>query len=415
MVSAGQSVKDRILQAIDADEVVDHLVKLIRFNSVVGQPTKCWEYVAQSMRGLGLRVELYEIEDWKAAPMVVGFWEGQQQRPTLMFEGHFDTDPVDPAQWTRNPFGGEIDNDLIYGRGAVDSKGCLAGMLGAIAALKRSGVELSGSLILASPSDSESRFRGGDLLVDAGVIDRTDWILSGEATNCETVDVAHSGLTVFKLTVKGKAAHPGQMDKGVNAVYEMAKVVTAFHERGVKFRHEPYPYFPDFPRVFIQGIRNTPRAFEVPDECALVFVVLSVPGQTPDMIREDLETFLAELRSADPQLKTELKVVPRGWYYWRPPAEALVDDPLVVAIQNATEAVTGHRPRPAGFYGVYTTGAAINSRINRGKVGLPPSTVTFGPGEFRVAHTPDEHVSIEQLTNAARIYALTAAELLGAR
>ena len=409
---AGDTEK-RVLEQITEQGVTELLAELVKRASVVGTPSQCPQFVASKLRDIGMRVETYSLEDFRTGTVVIGYLDGKNERPCLMLEGHWDTDPVDPSKWTRNPFGGEVADGYIYGRGVVDSKGSLAAEIAALEAIQKAGVKLNGSLSVLSIGDGEGGFRGGDLIVDAGVADRTDWVIAGEATNLETIDVAHSGMLLYKLDVIGKASHPAQPQHGINAIYKMNKVVAGLEQGRVKFRFQPYKYFPDFPRIHVNAIRTQPKGFEVPDQCSLLFYVLSVPGMTPESALEDIVQYLDELRKEDEELNYQLKVLPRSWYFWRAPSEVKADEPVVKALQKATKSVTNEEPRLAGFYGVYDTGAVLMTRASRGELFGRPAAVTFGPGEFRMAHAADERLATKQLVDCARIYALAALELVG--
>ncbi|MBI4284428.1 MAG: M20/M25/M40 family metallo-hydrolase [Chloroflexi bacterium] len=406
-----QGIVQRVLGHITEEGVTGLLAELIRRPSVAGTPSDCPVFVARKLQDLGLKVDTYSLEDFRSGTIVYGSLPGKKERPCLMFEGHWDTDPVDATKWTHPPFGGEVVDGYIYGRGTVDSKGALAAQLAAIEAIRKAGVRLNGSLSLLSIGDGEAGFRGGALMADAGIGLRTDWIISGEATSLKTVDVAHSGLIMFKLDVLGRASHPAQPQHGINAILQMGKVLGCLEQ--VKFRYQPYRYFPDFPRIHVNGIRTQIKSFEVPDECSLLFYVLSVPGMTPESALADIAAHLDGIKAVDKDFDYRLKVLPRAWYYWLPPTEAAPEEPVAKVLQSATRSVTGTEPSLAGFYGVYVTGAMLTAHTSPGELRGRPATVTFGPGEFRRAHTADECVSVKELTDAARIYALTALELLG--
>lgn len=408
-----EDIKEKVLKEIREEDVCDLLARLVRLNSVVGTASQCPQFIESKLRDIGMKVETYNLEDFRTGRVIIGYLEGSRNRPCLMFEGHWDTDSVDTSKWTCDPFGGTVSDGYIYGRGVVDSKGSLAAMISAIEAIKKSNTKLNGSLILLSIGDGESAFRGGDLVVDAGIADHVDWVISGEATNLETIDVAHSGLLVCKLDVIGKASHPAQPQHGISAIYKMSKILSGIERNEVKFRYEPYKYFPDFPRIHVNAIRTQPKGFEVPDECNIILQIFSVAGMTPQSILEDITHYLEELKKEDKELNYRLKVLPRGWYFWRPPGEVSPKEHVVTALQKATKSITGIELDLAGFYGVYDVGAVLMTRASRGELFGKPSSVTFGPGEFRMAHAANENLEIKQLVDCTKIYALAALELLG--
>ena len=157
MTSTAEDMAKRVLDQITEQGVTELLAQLVRFNSVVETRSDCPQFVAKKLRHIGMRVETYNLEDFPSGTVVIGYLDGKGERPSLMLDAHWDTDPVDPSQWTRNPFGGEVADGYIYGRGVVDSKGSLAAMIAAVEAIQKAGVKLNGSLSLLSIGDGEIR------------------------------------------------------------------------------------------------------------------------------------------------------------------------------------------------------------------------------------------------------------------
>ena len=119
---------------------------------------------------------------------------------------------------------------MLYGRGAVDSKGSHVAMLAGIEALVRSGEPRRGPIYFMSDSDGEDGFRGATLMADLGVIDRVGTVFSAEATGNHGIEIAYPGISTWKLTAVGRTAHPTEPEKGINAITKMAKLVHAVDE-----------------------------------------------------------------------------------------------------------------------------------------------------------------------------------------
>ncbi len=177
-----------VIDSITEDRCADLLTQLIRERSVVGEETTAHRWMADRLSEAGMRVDEYTVED-TPAPLVLGELAGGD-RPGVLFDGHFDTVFAVPGDWTRPPFGAERDGDLIYGRGAVDSKGSVAAMLAALDAIAASGTELAGPLFFMSDSDGERAFRGAALMSDLNVASRIGTIFSAEATSNERIEIA---------------------------------------------------------------------------------------------------------------------------------------------------------------------------------------------------------------------------------
>jgi len=141
----------KVIACIDSDALIGMTADLVRINSVWDPAAGTGEaqaamYVARWAESLGFEVQQDEVAPGR--PNVVVTWRAGAGRRTLMFEGHTDVvTPGDVSAWKYDPFGAEIVGRRMYGRGTNDTKGNLAAMLTAMAALKRSGVQLAGTIV----------------------------------------------------------------------------------------------------------------------------------------------------------------------------------------------------------------------------------------------------------------------------
>jgi succinyl-diaminopimelate desuccinylase len=393
-----------VTDSISEERCADLLTQLIRQPSVVGEDTNAHRWMADRLREAGMRVEEYTVEN-TPAPMLLGELAGGD-RPGVMFDGHFDTVFAVPADWTRSPWGAEREGDLIFGRGAVDSKGSVAAMLAALEAIAASGAELTGPLFFMSDSDGERAFRGAALLSDLKVAARIGTIFSAEATSNDRIEIAYPGISTWKITAIGRTAHPTEPERGVNAVEKMAKLVQAVEAGRLVFRTGTSSWFK--PRVTTNAIRTRPGGgWSIPATCDAVLSILSPIGVELNDVRDDIDAFLRELEAEDGDVRFERKLIPMGGgRLWLRPAEAAPDHPGVVALQAAVRALTGREAKVGPFNGGWVDGAEL-----MGPDGSP-ACLTFGPGDFERAHTVDESISVREVAEAARIYAHATLELL---
>ncbi|WP_367884651.1 M20/M25/M40 family metallo-hydrolase [Thermococcus sp. JCM 11816] len=156
---------------------------------------------------------------------VVAYLKGKG--PTVVLNGHMDTVHLSQG-WTRNPWGGELDGDRFYGLGSADMKGGLAALLSAF-------LELSGgfpknerpNVIFTAVSDEEGFSRGGSWeLIKSGRLDKADIVLVGEPTNEKLMLGARGGRFVIEVRTEGKKAHAARPYLGINAIEELAKLVS---------------------------------------------------------------------------------------------------------------------------------------------------------------------------------------------
>jgi acetylornithine deacetylase/succinyl-diaminopimelate desuccinylase-like protein len=393
-----------VIDSITEDRCADLLTQLIRERSVVGEETTAHRWMADRLSEARMRVDEYTVEN-TPAPLVLGELAGGD-RPGVLFDGHFDTVFAVPGDWTRSPFGAEREGDLIYGRGAVDSKGSVAAMLAALEAIAASGTELAGPLFFMSDSDGERAFRGAALMSDLNVASRIGTIFSAEATSNERIEIAYPGISTWKITAIGRTAHPTEPERGVNAVAKMAKLVQAVEDGRLALRRGTSPWFE--PRVTTNAIRTRPGGgWSIPATCDAVLSILSPIGVELNDVRDDIDAFLRALEGDDGDVRFERKLIPMGGgRLWLRPAEADRNHPGVVALSAAVLAVAGRDAKVGAFNGGWVDGAEL-----MGDDGSP-ACLTFGPGDFERAHAVDEAISVREVAEAARIYAHATLELL---
>jgi acetylornithine deacetylase/succinyl-diaminopimelate desuccinylase-like protein len=398
--TATTSVIDRISE----ERCAELLTQLIRERSVVGEETTAHRWMADRLRDAGMRVDEYTVEN-TPAPLVLGELAGGD-RPGVLFDGHFDTVFAVPGDWTRAPFGAEREGDMIFGRGAVDSKGSVAAMLAALEAIAASGTELAGPLFFMSDSDGERAFRGAALMSDLKVASRIGTIFSAEATSNERIEIAYPGISAWKITAIGRTAHPTEPERGVNAVAKMAKLVQAVEDGQLVLRRGTSPWFE--PRVTTNAIRTQPGGgWSIPATCDAVLSILSPIGVELNDVRDDIDAFLRVLEADDGDVRFERKLIPMGGgRLWLRPAEADPNHPGVVALRAAVRSLTGRDAQVGPFNGGWVDGAELMGADGS------PACLVFGPGDFERAHAVDESISVREVAEAARIYAHATLELL---
>jgi acetylornithine deacetylase/succinyl-diaminopimelate desuccinylase-like protein len=212
------------LDAVRVERCEQLLSELVSIPSVVGDSTRAHLWVTQRLRDLGMTVSHYAVEGRKA-PLVLGVLEGDGDGPGVLFDAHFDTVHARPDDWSSDPWGAKVVDGVLYGRGAVDSKGTHVAMLAALEALVASGAQRNGPVYFMSDSDGEDGFRGAVLLADLGVTERVGTVFSAEATSNTGIEIAYPGISTWKVTAVGRTAHPTEPEKGVNAITKIAMLL----------------------------------------------------------------------------------------------------------------------------------------------------------------------------------------------
>jgi acetylornithine deacetylase/succinyl-diaminopimelate desuccinylase-like protein len=392
------------------DERCEELLsEIVRIRSVNGEDTTAHLWMTRRLSDLGMRVETYAVEGRKV-PLVLGVLEGDGDKPGVLFDGHFDTVHARPSDWSRDPWGAQVEDGVLYGRGAVDSKGSMVAMLVAIEAIVASGARRRGPIYFMSDSDGEDGFRGATLMDDLGVIGRVGTVFSAEATSNRRIEIAYPGISTWKVTAIGRTAHPTEPERGINAITKMAKLVEAVAQGRLELPAGDSQWFE--PRVTTNAIRTLPGGgWAIPARCDVVLSILTPPGATLEQVRDAIDAFLRTLEREDGEVRFERKVLPMGaGRLWLRPGQVDPEHEGVRALQGAVRDVTGSEAVVRQFNGGWVDAAELMRTDARGFGS--PAAITFGPGDFELAHAVDEHIAIAEVAEAAEVYAKATLELL---
>jgi acetylornithine deacetylase/succinyl-diaminopimelate desuccinylase-like protein len=219
------------------DEVTELLQELIRIDTTnpPGNETAAAEVLQAYLEDSGAEVELYARIPERAN--LVARIPGRGDGPTLLLLSHTDVVLADAAEWTADPFGGELRSGEIWGRGALDMKGQVAASAVAIASLAREGFEPAGDLIFAATADEEVGAGFGaqwlcethpdavrcDYLINEGSGERLE--LGGNPFYM--CSVAEKMSAPFRLRVRGRSGHASMPGIADNALVKTAPLITA--------------------------------------------------------------------------------------------------------------------------------------------------------------------------------------------
>ncbi len=398
----------RILDHINPDEVVAWTQELVRIPSVyrpqkgeAEEPAARW--VAARFKEIGLETTWEEVEPGR--PNVIGVYHGVDEGKTLMFEGHTDVvTEGDVSQWTHDPFGAEIVDGRIYGRGANDMKGGLVAAICATKAIVESGIRLKGNILIGALVDEEGLMKGVKHFVRQGWAENVD-----AAIICEPEDnrlcIAQKGVMWVRVTATGKMAHGCMPLTGVNPIYPMGAFLVELQklEAAEIARHGNDPFLGQTsitPTIIQSPVGGEPQNNVMPARCQAVLDVRLIPGQSPEDIEAGIRTICERLESETNPLHFEVEVIET-----RPPTSTPREEPIVVILDQAWRDLTGREPVYGGVPGS-TDGTILYSWA-----GVP--IVTCGPGDVEIPHHVDEYQDIDQLVEATRLYALTALRYLG--
>ena len=328
----------------------------------------------------------------------------------LMLNGHIDTKPPgDLSEWETGPFDPVIREGRLYGLGSADMKGAVAAMVYAGGAIAEAGGPPNGTLRIVLTADEEAGSRFGARFLAGRPELAADAVLVGEATSMQTpwsyIAVASRGIACFRVSVRGTQMHSSLSDQvpSVNASVKLAQVLARM-AADFKPQYPRDPALPGGPTVNLGVTMSGGVYFGIyPGHAEFGMDIRTVPGMTQAGLLADLTSFIQKLQREDPELDVSVEPVPD--LDWLPPSSIDPGHPLVAATKSAAQDVL-QREVPLKTMPAFTDGSYWSLA---GAACIP----AFGPGTLLVAHRPNENVAVDELTEAARIYALTALRYLG--
>jgi len=327
--------------------------------------------------------------------------KGKKKGPRVLFDGHMDTVPVpDPSVWKHDPFGAEIVNGRIYGRGTSDMKGAIAGMLsGAAFFLRDTDRNFAGEIYISGVVHEEC-FEGVAAREISKYV-RPDYVIIGEASQCN-VKIGQRGRGEIVVETFGKPAHSSNPEKGINAVYKMSEIVN-------NIKKMPPVEHPFLGKGILEltDIKSMPYpgASVVPYYCRATYDRRLLKGETKAGVLRPIKEMIKEMKKNDPHLKAKVSFAKGkekcytgeeigderffpGWLYDS-------GEDYIQAIVKELQA-RGWKPEITKY------NFCTNGSHYAGEAGI--KAVGMGPSRENLAHTVDEYVEVSQLTKAADCY-----------
>ena len=417
------SVEDTLLRAVEeiADEAVSFAAEMVRIPTV-NPPGEAYDHCARVIgerlsRG-GFEVEYLDAEGspehTAAHPRVnvVGARAGSGGGALLHLNGHFDVVPAG-AGWTVDPFGGDVVDGKLYGRGSCDMKAGIAAAVYAAEAIRRAGVTLPGTIEISGTVDEESGgFAGVAWLAEHGRVakGRTDYVIIPEPLNVDRICIGHRGVYWFEVIVHGRIAHGSMPFLGVSAIEHMGNVLEAFRNElmpALGARETSMPVVPPGARratlnvnTIIGGQANeTVQSPCVADRCRAVFDRRFLIEEGFEATRDEVVRLLARTAERFPDLRYELNDLMVVH-----PVEAPRGSALVASLQRNIQSVLGREAPLIASPGTY-------DQKHFARIAGVEDCVAYGPGILELAHQPDEWCGVEDIVNATKVLALTALDL----
>lgn len=404
----------------DVDDVAADVIRLaseligIRSDNPPGNELAVAEHLIGRMEALGLTGPRL-VGDGGPRPNLVWEWPGAGGGPRLALGGHMDTKPAgDLRQWRHDPWSPVLEGGLLHGLGASDMKAAIAAMVHAAAIVSgrfprtAAGDPPAGDLLLVFTADEERAMNGARDLIAGGVLAGVDAIVIGEPAGIrhewERLHVGSRGLSAIKVSATGTQMHSSLSDvlPSVNASAELARVLTRMVDDFAVDVPE-HPFCEQGITVNVGVTLDGGVAYGVYPGRAEFGVDIRVPPGVDRAVVTDALTGFFERAGGDGSRV--------AWRYEAPPldwiqaTETPADHPVVELAKRAHAAVHGVVPPLGIFPGgteatVYQAGGGI------------PCLPALGPGMLPVSHAPNEHVRVDAVVEAVKLYAVLIADFV---
>ena len=381
-------------------------------------------YLDTRLKGSGFDTQLVRAidapGDCTAYPRwnIVARREGGRSGDCVHFNSHTDV-VIAGDGWTFDPFGGEVADGRIYGRGACDMKGGLAASIIAAEAFVACFPQFSGAIEISGTADEESGGYGGvAYLAERGFFSpaRVQHVIIPEPLNKDRICLGHRGGWWAEIETFGEIAHGSMPFLGDCAVRHMGAVLAAFESRlfpALAGRQTAMPVVPDGARASTMNINSIHGGQEemppdstalpahcVPDRCRVVIDRRFLVEENLDDVRAEVVDLLEAVAAERQTFRYALRELNHVL-----PSMTGEDAPIAQALSRQISQVLGHAPTFVASPGTYD-----QKHIDR--IGKLKNCVAYGPGILELAHKPDEYVRIDDMMDSAMVMARTLADLL---
>lgn len=376
--------------------VIEFAQSLVRIKSYSGQEEEAIKFVEQRMKSLG-----YDEVIIDAMGNLVGrIGDGEK---VIMFDSHVDTVEVnDGEEWEFPPFGGQVDNNRLHGRGSVDMKSSVAASIYAGALSKKLGFA-NGKTVYVSCTVFEEDCDGENLKHLFKELDiRPDYMVICEPSN-NNITLGHKGKAQIVIKTHGVSAHAAAPEKGVNAVYEMADIIQCVE----KTNQEIKPLNGMKGTLVLSNISSVSASLNaVPSECEIYLDRRMVPGETEESVKQEMEE-LIKGKNASWEIGTLYRKSWTGldinYDPFHPAWKIDLEHELTQACIKAYKISFVEKPNEFNFWDFSTNAVTPVS------MGIP--TIGFGPGDSKLAHMRNESCQTQQILDACTFYTRLVSEI----
>ena len=368
----------------------------------------------QLVRAMGAPGDSDKYPRWN----IVARKEGRHPGECVHFNSHIDVVEVGHG-WTFDPFGGDVSDGRIYGRGACDMKGGLAASIIAAEAFLQEFPDFAGAIEISGTADEESGGYGGvAYLAEQGFFfpQRVQHVIIPEPLNKDRICLGHRGGWWAEIETYGEIAHGSMPFLGDCAVRHMGAVLDKFETDlfpAMAARHTDMPVVPDGARSSTMNINSIhggqpeqPADYTglpahcVPDSCRIVIDRRYLAEESHAGVSREVEDILKQLEQSRENFRFSLREMNHV-------APSMTDRaaPVVATVDRSITAILGKAPEYVASPGTYD-----QKHIDR--IGKLKNCIAYGPGILELAHKPDEYIGIEDMIDSAKVMAHSLAQLL---
>lgn len=359
------------------DYAVDLLTRMLNIYSPSGNEEQISLFLTNEMTKLGFRVHRDQVGN------VIG--EIGEGSPVVLLCGHIDT--------VEGEIPIRVEDGKLYGRGSVDAKGPLAAMI--VAASNFAEGNFPGKILVVGVVDEEGSGKGIQHFVEEGI--QPDFAIFGEPSGLEKVVFGYKGILTVKVTVEtpsGHSAAPWLFDNAIEKAMDFWKQINKLHLREEKLKSRFYSI-----TSCLTGIKggNTSASF-IPSYCEILVQLRIPPQLTPEQVFEEVKRKIDRYKATNPKVTVTIETVDI--------AKAFEADRRSVIVRALAWGIRKTTLNYASFSRKTGTGD-MNVLGNTLKIPV----VTYGPGDSRLDHTPNEHIDIQEYLDSIEVLKKTLTKL----
>ena len=408
----------------DLIQLTQDLIRIPTLNPPGENYQAICDFLDKRLRGAGFETQLIRAfgtpGDSERYPRwnIIARRDGTSVGDCVHFNSHTDVVEVGSG-WTFDPFGGEIANGNIYGRGACDMKGGLAASIIACEAFIEQFADFAGAIEISGTADEESGGYGGvAYLAEHGHFspEKVQHVIIPEPLNKDRICLGHRGGWWAEIETKGEIAHGSMPFLGDCAVRHMGAVIHEFEDKlfpAMAARRTDMPVVPEGAKSSTMNINSIHGgqkeqsddftglpAHCVPDSCRIVIDRRFLVEEPLDQVRGEVTDLLEGLRVTRPDFEYEMTELNSVL-----PSMTDKTAPVVATVAQAIQDVLGKAPEYVASPGTYD-----QKHIDR--IGKLKNCIAYGPGILELAHKPDEYIGIDDMLDSAKVMGASLETLL---